>query len=216
MIKANHSGPAHVIYDLLIPAMLKKNFDKFILLNEFPEIDPDRGLVVTPNHFSWWDGFFADYLMKRFTNRTPYILMLEKQLKKYFFFKYTGAFSVDPDSLSSVKQSVEYSKQILKSKSNYLIFYPQGEIQMYEKKFISLKGGLKMFLQGSDSDVLILSFKMFCDEKRKPGICCRIGKKFSPDEICSDFYRYTESFLENISRTNEDLFYKKGIDLFKL
>ncbi|MBK8551032.1 MAG: lysophospholipid acyltransferase family protein [Ignavibacteria bacterium] len=216
MIKAKHNIPARAIYNKSVSLLLKHEFNRFVLLNEFPGRESSRGLIVTPNHFSWWDGFFAEYLMKRFTKRIPYVMMLERQLKKYRFFRYAGAFSIEPTSPASVLESLGYSKEILNSKDNYLIFYPQGEIQFYETDHVSLKNGLEHLSRKSEFDVLIVSFKIFYNESKKPSVCCRFGERFSSEQLKSDYESYKRSFIENIRLTDSDLFYKKGIDLFTL
>lgn len=214
MIRAEHNFLFRKIYNTSVSLLLKHEFKNFLLLNDFPGTDTKRGIIITPNHFSWWDGFFADYLMKRFINRTPHVMMLERQLERYKFFKYTGAFSIDPSSASSVIESLRYSSEILNTPDSYLIFYPQGEIQLYETDFISLKNGLKYVARKSEFDVLIVSFKIFYNENRKPSVCCRFGEKFSSLQLNSDFELYKKSFIENVRMTDSDLFYKKGIDLF--
>ena len=214
MIKAKHNFLFRTVYNKYVTLLLKHQFEKFILLNDYPGVDENRSLMVTPNHFSWWDGFFADYLMKKFINRTPYAMMLERQLKRYRFFRYTGAFSIRPSSASSVIESLRYSSEILTEPGNYLIFYPQGEIQLYETDYISLKSGLKYIAERSEFDVLIISFKIFYNENKKPSVCCRFGEKFTSGQLESDFESYQKSFIENIRLTDSDLFHKKGIDLF--
>ena len=60
-----------------------------------PEFDKSKSLIVTPNHFSWWDGFFIYWTNKKLFNRKLYVLMLEEQLKRYWFFKKLGCYSID-------------------------------------------------------------------------------------------------------------------------
>ena len=142
--------------------------------------------------------------------------MLESQLKRYKFFRYTGAFSIEPSSPSSVIESLRYSSEILSETDNYLIFYPQGEIQPYETGFINFKNGLEYLAGKSEFDALIISFKIFYNENKKPSVCCRFGEKFSSEQLKSDFYLYKKSFIENIRLTDSELFQKKGVDLFSL
>ncbi|MBK7160513.1 MAG: 1-acyl-sn-glycerol-3-phosphate acyltransferase [Ignavibacteria bacterium] len=105
--------------------LLRKNFSRFLLINDFPVISEDKGLIITPNHFSWWDGFFIHYLMTKFSKRKAYLMMLEEQLVKYPFFKYLGVFSVNPASLSSVKQSLAFAEKISSIRLIILYFIPK-------------------------------------------------------------------------------------------
>jgi len=214
MIKAQHNIIAETLYRIYADRLLRSGFEKFILVNKVPDLINCKGLILTPNHFSWWDGFFADYLIRKFIKRTRYIMMLEDQLKQYWFFKYTGAFSIKQNSLSSVKESINYAKDISSSPSNYLIFYPQGEINSYRYKNIKLKRGLALITEDANSSVLIVSFKIEYGNKRKPSVYCRFGDLLSSTEINADFDVYEKVFNENI-KSLDTVKNQNGMDLFK-
>ncbi|MEZ4690765.1 MAG: hypothetical protein R3A12_11520 [Ignavibacteria bacterium] len=116
---------------------------------------------------------FIEYLMRKFTDRKLYIMMLEDQLKKYPFFKYLGAFSIKPGSVRSVAESIIYAKDIAQSESAYLVFYPQGEIQNYEVEHVKLKNGLGAVSLNKDTGVLIVTFKIVYGNEKKPDVYCR-------------------------------------------
>jgi len=215
LIKANHNIIAEVIYKAYISRLLRWNFKKFNLLNEIPHIDKSMGLIITPNHFSWWDGFFADHLMRRFTGRKPYLMMLERQLRKYRFFKYAGAFSIDPERPGSVKESMEYAKKICTSPDDYLIFYPQGEIQLYENKFIKLKRGITLLTSAQNANVLIVSFKIVYNEEKRPSVYCRFGDLIHSHRVSTDFEHYESAFRDNIEKLDSEIYQNKAKDLFR-
>ena len=68
----------------------------------------DRNLPVLliSNHISWWDGFWAMYINLKVLKRKFHFMMLEEQLRKYWFFNYTGGFSVNKKSKVFLKHSI--------------------------------------------------------------------------------------------------------------
>ena len=178
-----------------------------------PDISGEKGIIVTPNHFSWWDGFFIEYLMRKFSDRKLYIMMLEDQLKKYPFFKYLGAFSIKPGSVRSVSESIVYSKEVAKSDSSYLVFYPQGEIQNYEVEHVKLKKGLGAVSIKNNTGVLIVSFKIVYGNEKKPDVYCRFFERVLKMKTEEDIKVYEKLFMKNIVMLNTDVIKGIGADL---
>ncbi|MEZ4824022.1 MAG: hypothetical protein R2942_17090 [Ignavibacteria bacterium] len=155
---------------------------------------------------------FIEYLMRKFTDRKLYIMMLEDQLKKYPFFKYLGAFSIKPGSVRSVAESIIYAKDIAQSESAYLVFYPQGEIQNYEVEHVKLKNGLGAVSLNKDTGVLIVTFKIVYGNEKKPDVYCRFHDRvYMKTE--DDVKVYEKLFLKNIVMLNTDVITGKGTDL---
>lgn len=200
MIKADHKKYARWLFIPYMNRMLKKNFSHFYLVNDFPEIPQDQGLIITPNHISWWDGFFAEYLFKKYLNRNLYIMMLEEQLKRYWFFKKLGAYSIKPDSPRSIMETADYTREILSNSQNFVVTYPQGEIESFEKRPLTLKQGLKFFIKEMEKDFLILpvGFKIHYYNEKYPSIICRFGLAFEGKRTRDAYPFYEAAFMTNL------------------
>ncbi len=199
MIKADHKYWARAIFNLYIYNLLKKNFNNFYLVNDLPEIT-DKKLIIAPNHFSWWDGFFIDLINEKTIKRKFHILMLEEQLKKFWFFNKLGAYGFNPNNAKSTIETVKYTKEILRDKSNLTVIYPQGEISPFEQKPLSIKEGIKYFVRDAESDLVVLpvAFKINFEEEKNPSVYCRFGEPLSADSIKKDFSLFKDAFIENI------------------
>lgn len=196
-----------MIFNPYLSVLLKRNFGHFYVLNDLPfEKMKGKKLMVTPNHFSWWDGFFIDYMNRKLLRRKFYILMLEEQLIKYRFFRYLGAFSINPGNAKSTMLTARYTASVLSHKENMVVFYPQGKIEDYAKRPVELKPGLKLFLNnaGADTSVLIVSFSIRYNENRKPDIAARFGCIFNAGDLMEDFGKYYDAFNESISCLDSD------------
>lgn len=202
MIKTDHKYWARVLFNFYIPRLLKSNFQNFHLVNEFPNVPKSDGLIITPNHFSWWDGFFIDFLLQQFSERNIYLLMLEEQLKKYWFFQKVGAFSINPQNPASVKETFVYITEVISDSKNVLLFYPQGEIEDYIKRPLTVKEGLNTILNKSNQSINILpiAFKIKYGNNKKPDVLARLGNLLSSSVVKNNFNLFIENF-----RTNVDL-----------
>jgi len=219
MIKAEHKKWARFIFIPYMNRLLKKNFSNFYLVNNFPKISNDQGLVITPNHISWWDGFFAEYVLSKFVNRKIYLMMLEEQLNNYRFFRKLGAFSINPKSSKSIIETSSYTKSIVEDPANFVITYPQGEIEPFEKRPILLKKGLKFFINGINRNFLIvpIAFKIQYFNKKHPSVFVRFGNPVNGYKTVKDFSVFEKEFAENIEGLSEAAFAKNYImDLFEI
>ncbi|MGE5432518.1 MAG: lysophospholipid acyltransferase family protein [Syntrophomonadaceae bacterium] len=204
MIKAEHNKAARLVFDFYIDRLLKKNFSSFFLVNEFPEIKKTNSLIVTPNHFSWWDGFFIDLVNRKVFRRKIHIMMLEHQLKKYWFFRYLGAYSVRQENAKSIIETAEYSREISDTPGNLNVIYPQGEIESYEKRPLSFKPGLRYFLRGITENCAVapVLFKIKYGEDKKPSVYCWFGEPVSPKDVIGDYACYLKGIEYGLDQLN--------------
>lgn len=204
MIKADHKYWARALFNPYINRLLKKHFSNFYLINELPNIEGKK-LILTPNHFSWWDGFFVDLLNRKIINRKFHILMLEDQLKRYWFFQKLGAYGFNPDNPKSILEAVKYTNQILSNIDNFSIIYPQGKIYPFEQKPLSIKDGLRYFIKDSDSNLVMLpiAFKVNYEEEKLPSIYCKFGNLLESDAVKKNYQLFIDSFSKNIEELKE-------------
>ena len=214
MIYPKHNFFAESVYKIYLNHLLSKNFSRFLLINDFPMLCEKKGLIITPNHFSWWDGFFINYLMTMFSKRKAYLMMLEEQLVKYPFFKYLGVFSVNPASLSSVKESLAFSEKISSDPANYLVFYPQGDIQPNKFEEVSLKNGLKFLTGKVAAEIMIVSFEISYGNTKKPDVLCKFGDMMSSDFVSGNYDEYKNKFISNMNIPENEFIKKKALNIF--
>ena len=217
MIKADHKKWARFFFNPYIDRLLRKHFSHFYMVNPFPEIPKEQSLIVTPNHISWWDGFFIDYITRKHLHRKMFLMMLESSLNKYWFFNKLGAFSIEPENSRSIINTVKYTKEILADSKNFLITYPQGEIEPFGKRPLTIKEGLKLFIKDEEQQIMILpvGFKIQYYNERNPSIVCRIGNLVKGNNILDDFNTYTDAFLLNVDALSKAVYDKSfEIDLF--
>jgi hypothetical protein len=201
MIKAEHKKWAELIFDPYTNHLLRKNFNGFYVTGNMPDPEKYPGLIITPNHFSWWDGFITYYLIKKFSTKKIYTMMLEDQLKRYWFFKKVGAYSINQTNPVSIARTLEYTRNVLNDSNNIVVLYPQGEIQPLTSEDVIIKAGLKLVLgeKSGGKHVLPLALKIEYGNNRKPDIAASFGRIFTKDEIYNDYYAFINEFKTNIN-----------------
>lgn len=202
MIKANHKKWAEFLFNVYLNSLLKKSFNDFIIIGNAPSINENKSLMILPNHFSWWDGFFIYKVIKNFTQKKFHIMMLEEQLRKFWFFNKLGAYSINQTNPKSVLRSLNYSIELLNDKSNLTVIYPQGEIQPQEEKQIKFNKGVNYICEKSSTDFQILPvcFRIFYSNEKKPYIIYRFGEIISSFDVTENSSFLQQIFEENLNQ----------------
>ncbi len=159
MITARHAAWADQIFLWYLSRLCRRHFHKISVLGKIPEPNPDLPLLLLPNHSTWWDGFFVYLLNKKLFRRKIYLMMLEAQLARYKFFSRLGAYSINPHSAVSIKNSLRYSVAVLNEKMTprpLLCIFPQGELLPWDKRPLIYKNGLEKILSGYGGKVNLL------------------------------------------------------------
>jgi hypothetical protein len=138
IIKAKHHKIIYPFFKNYAIWKINKHFHNISIQGVYEE--KHLPILIISNHFSWWDGFFLSYLNTKLFKRKFYFMMLEEQLRKYWFFKYTGGFSIKKSSRSIV-ETINYTSELLADNNNLVLMFPQGKIQsLYTRNFNFEKG----------------------------------------------------------------------------
>ena len=147
MIKANPTRWAKFIFHIYVMRLLKRSFHSFNLIGNIPKSDPELPLLLIPNHSTWWDGFFVYLLNDQFLKRELYMMMLDSQLAKYKFFARVGAFGITPGDNTNVRESLNYTIELLQKENALVTIFPQGILLPWGKRPLNFKKGLERIVQ---------------------------------------------------------------------
>jgi hypothetical protein len=129
---------------LILIWFFRRRFNKMII-NDI-EIKPSHSYLLMCNHFGFLDGFFAIYLCFKFINKKQkvkglYTMSVKKQMEKNWWLKYTGSFSVEPGT-RSVDETLNYAASLLNQPGNILLYFPQGNLESINIRYIEFKDGI--------------------------------------------------------------------------
>ncbi len=192
MIESKHHFVIYPMFKNLTRFLLKKNFSKI----ETDGVFEDKGtpVLVIANHISWWDGFWIMYINLQIIHRKFHFMMLEEQLKKHWYFRYSGAYSIRKKSRGTI-ESLNYTTGLLNDSSNMVLMFPQGIINSLYNSDIRFEQGIQRIIEKSRDDLQVLFIAIFPDYLSKPKPCLFIylkpfyAKYFKQRSVESE-YRY--------------------------
>jgi 1-acyl-sn-glycerol-3-phosphate acyltransferase len=199
LIKARHNALANAIFQPYILWLFRRHFHSLQLLGPVPSLACDEPILLLPNHSSWWDGFFLNFLNQRLLKRALYLMMLNEQLTKNHFFSYLGVFSMDPQNRSHLRRSLHYALQVLQETSSpLLVIFPQGELTPWQYRPFIYRPGVEWLWRKSRRPLTIVPVAIkieFLQEQRADAFI-KLGEPISSTSSPS---------LENIRQKHEAL-----------
>jgi 1-acyl-sn-glycerol-3-phosphate acyltransferase len=166
VLRANKKKWFAYIFDLYNYYYLLKRF--FHQITVAGQIDDCRGgNIYIANHVSWWDGIIFLFIWTRYSQQDHYIMMDEKQLGKYQFFRKVGAFSINRDNLLEIRETMQYVLDLLQQGKNVWIF-PQGEITHPNKRpYIFMNGVAHLLQKREETKVIPLTIQYHVSAQQK-------------------------------------------------
>lgn len=153
ILKAKHNFLIYPFFQWYALWLIKRKFSKTNIVGSFN--DKNLPVLLIANHISWWDGFWAMYLNLKILKRKFHFMMLEEQLRKYWFFNFTGGFSVNKKA-KSVIETLNYTADLLNDAKNMVLIFPQGEIQSMHLQTFQFEKGINHILSGKEKDIQIM------------------------------------------------------------
>ena len=162
---------------------------------------PGPFLFYSTHHY-WWDGFFDWPLIKRYSLDYS-IMMEEKNLSRFSFFKRTGVFGVDLESSEGRTRGLLRAVRILKHPSarRSLILYPHGRWVPEGEPLPPIQKGLELISrQFPDLPMFPVAKKIVSGNFPKPEVFLAIGEPvFGNSEPSS------KTLSDRLQKTVDDL-----------
>lgn len=179
-IPANHNRLGEeLVYRLLVELPMRRQFSRVWLKVEGPLPDPANGpLICYMTHPSWWDGYVALLLHRQVFRRTfeGYLMMDERQLRRYRFFTWLGVFSVSLTDRHEAARSLAYiAGKLAERRDRYLWMFPEGKLTPTERRPLRLYPGLARIAQQAGGATLwpvALRYEFRGEEKPEVFIHC--------------------------------------------
>jgi hypothetical protein len=167
--RASHNWFIYAFFRLYTRLKIIRNFHGVRIRGEFS--DRDLPVLLISNHFSWWDGFWAEYLNLKVFRRKFYFMMLEEQLKRHMFFNKTGGYSVKKGS-ASVIETLSYTAELLADKRNLVLMFPQGRFESMHNHSLRFEKGAEYILEKIRHNIHIIFVANFIEyfSEVKPGL----------------------------------------------
>lgn len=139
MIEARHRPAFASAFSLYTSLLFRRRFHAVWVRGSLP--DTRAPLVVAAQHVGWWDPMLLFYLSRVRFSGTHYTMMEEPNLRKYWFFRWLGAFGVDREHRASVVASLRYALARLHEPNARVWIFPQGRIMPSDTRPIACDPG---------------------------------------------------------------------------
>jgi len=164
-----------LIKKLFVPYLtyrLNKAFE--VIQHDEVELLPGHSILLLPNHFSWWDGFFAGQLNHTYLKHDFFIMMQEDHLQKRMFFNLLGGFSIKRNSREMV-ESLQYAAKLLDNPNNLVTIFPQGALQSNHIDEITVERGIDYIVKKIKGNCQIIYYSAFIEyfESLRPSVYIR-------------------------------------------
>lgn len=203
MIKPSHSVFHTWLLDFYIGYILKADFKEIKITGD---IEPDnRSILLIPNHFSWWDGFFAWHLNNVLFKKRYHVMMLEDELAKRMFFTRVGAFSINLNS-KSIIESLNYCSQILQDPNNMLLMFPEGKLGTQHRSELKFRKGIERIIgQTPNTRVIFAACLTDYYGHRRPTLVLSLKEYEGPSNLI-DLEAAYNNHLKNSINYQDNLF----------
>jgi len=178
MIRAQKNRLMEWVISRLIFRGLRSRFNSVRLSGAETMESLDRALpiIIYGNHSCWWDGFVEYYISYGLYGLDQYIMMEEKQMSRYRFFRWLGAFSVNRDSPREAALSLRYAMSLFDRPGKILCIFPQGVMRPNDSRPLAFYPGLGRIAAGIGKAQLVpMALRYEFLSEQRPDILVRLG-----------------------------------------
>jgi 1-acyl-sn-glycerol-3-phosphate acyltransferase len=191
------------MFKWLTRLLLKRNFNSINIEGEFN--DNGNSVLVIANHISWWDGFWIMLVNLKVIKRKFHFMMLEEQLKKHWYFQYSGGYSVKKKT-RGVIESIIYTIELLKQKGNMVFMFPQGQLHSMYNYPIVFEKGIERIIKNTSPETQVLFVANLLDyfSDAKPNLFIYLesflAKDFQQSKVEYEYNKFYEQVV-NIQKS---------------
>ena len=169
--------PAALVYHVLVRPALRRSFVRVAISAPEGPQPPDLPVLLYSNHVSWWDGYLAFLLTRERWNTETYLMMEERQLRRYRFFQWCGCFSVDREDPREALRSVAYAANVLHGHPGRSVWiFPQGEITPNDRRpLTTYSGTAHIALRAAPVRCVPVALRLEFFGEQRPEALVRIG-----------------------------------------
>ena len=192
MIGAKHHTFIYPFFQWLTKYLIRRKFEKVNIIGKISHLE--KPILLIANHVSWWDGFWVLFLNMKIFNKKIHFMMREDQLKKHWYFQYTGGYSIKKGT-KSILESLQYTQKLLQNNSNLVLMFPQGEINSMHNTKFKFERGIERIISNKATDFQIIFVANLIDyfSKPKPELFIYFEEatnNISLEETYQSFYNY--------------------------
>lgn len=202
-----------LIYRLLVVPGLQSNFHAVHYRQAEPVATTDAPCIFVGNHSAWWDAHLPMVANETRWQANGYVMVEDTQLRRYGFFRYVGAFSVNRHDGRSAMESLNYAvEKLVEAPRRMLLIFPQGEILANDTRPLSFFSGTgrivkKVVEQRGGCDVYPMALRYEFIGEQKPDAFMSIGPtlRYRSDQKLLDAREVTSALETAVTHALDQL-----------
>jgi 1-acyl-sn-glycerol-3-phosphate acyltransferase len=218
MIEAKRNSAALALFERYLNTTMRRHFNRVSLIGEgHKALNFSKPLLMLPNHSSWWDGFWVHLMINAIQPKADlHVMMTEKELQRFPFLKYLGAYSINHESKSDILRSIRYSTGLLQQ-NKIVCLFPQGKMQYWSNPEWHFEEGFLSILKRAPENTQILPMIFYTQHEGNelPVLYVKIGQTISnkamPAVIFDSYVTEMDLLRHNISADIERPNHKRDI-----
>jgi 1-acyl-sn-glycerol-3-phosphate acyltransferase len=189
-------------FTLYLRALVRSNFSR-VWSSGSSALPPAGGYIAAANHHSWWDGLIPYLLHRSAKRRRPFALMMsETELRRFPYFRFGGAFSIDASSVRASRESICYAGAQARDGAAVWI-YPEGELRAPGTELHFTSGFVHAAREGG-VPVVPVAMRFAMLQRQRPEAFVRFGEPLAPGRgAVSASEAHVERMLGEIDRAIE-------------
>ncbi|MDE2480985.1 MAG: lysophospholipid acyltransferase family protein [bacterium] len=133
------------------------------------------GYVAVANHHSWWDGLIPYLLHHERERERPFaVMMSDAELRRFPFFRFGGAFSVDARSVRAARDAVRYAADEARAGAAVWIF-PDGVLHAPSAP-LAFTSGFEHVAREAGVPIVPAAMRFVFRDRQRPEIFVRYGE----------------------------------------
>ena len=166
-----------LIYRAMVRPSLRSGFHRIALSAPHGEDWSSLPALFYANHASWWDGWLAFFLFHERWRNQGYLMMEERQLRRYRFFQRCGCFSVDRQDAREALRSVVYAADLLRGQAGRALWiFPQGEIRPNDRRpLVTYSGAAHVACRAAPVRCVPVALRLEFFGEQRPEALIRLG-----------------------------------------
>jgi len=157
-------------------------------------LPPSPALFVV-NHSTWWDALVVFHLNQVVIKQESYVMMHEKGIREFPFFRKIGGFSVNRDNPKDIVRSMNYAKERLKDRKTLWLF-PQGDERHLEIRPLGFLPGAVHITKNTDIPIVPVCLYYTFTGERKPEVYIKLEEPFYYSQLDGSSCREKNESLE--------------------
>ena len=206
MLEAKKNRLFEKIFAVYNTNLMRRKFDSF-LVSDIGKLRAQRSVpqIVVANHTGWWDGLVA-FELSTHLGLDSYVMMEEKQLRRFWPFTRLGAFSVVREDPRSAAESIRYASELLgDDPERSLWIFPQGELIPFGSRPMNLFPGFARIIeQVGECRLVPLTIRYEYLKAHRASIIVSVGDVMNVTISGRDHRKELVSYLARLLTESED------------